>query len=81
VERKAPLRRFYSKEAIDSLGEGVQAFRRWGFPHGQAALAGALRDSQPLSRAIADAVDGHITPAGAATRVKAAVERLRAPGE
>jgi multiple sugar transport system substrate-binding protein len=80
VERKAPLRRFYSEDAIDSLGEGVQAFRRWGFLHGQAALAGALRESQPLSRAIADAVDGKITPEQAAARVQTAVEGLDAGG-
>ena len=76
VERKAPLRRFYSDEAIASLGEGVHAFRRWGFLQGQAALAGALRESQPLSRAIADAVDGKTTPAEAAARVQTAVEKL-----
>ena len=81
VERKAPLRRFYSDEAIASLGEGVQAFRRWGFPNGQPALAGTLRESQPLSRAIADAVDGTITPAEAAARAQTAVERLHGDGE
>jgi multiple sugar transport system substrate-binding protein len=80
VERKAPLRRFYSEEAIDSIGEGVRAFRRWGFPHGQAALAGALRDAQALSRALADAVDGRTTAAQAGARVQAAVEGLDAPG-
>jgi ABC-type glycerol-3-phosphate transport system substrate-binding protein len=80
VERKAPLGDFYSEEAIASIGEGVRAFRRWGFPHGQAALAGALRDEQPLSRAIADAVDGRTTAAEAAARVQAAVEGLDAPG-
>jgi multiple sugar transport system substrate-binding protein len=76
VERKAPLRRFYSEEAIASLGAGVQAFRRWGFLQGQAALAGALRESQPLSRAVADAVDGKTTPAAAAARAQTAVERV-----
>ena len=81
VERKAPLNRFYSEEAIASLGEGVQAFRRWGFVHGQSALSGALRESQPLSRAIADAVDGRTTPAEAVARVQTAVERLHTAGE
>ena len=76
VERKAPLGRFYSDDAIASIGEGVQAFRRWGFGHGQAALAGALRESQPLSRAIAAAVEGKTTAAGAAARVQTAVEEL-----
>jgi multiple sugar transport system substrate-binding protein len=80
VERKAPLGRFYSEEAIGSIGEGVQAFRRWGFLQGQAALAGALRESQPLSRAIADAVDGKTTPAEAAARAQTAVEALHAAG-
>jgi hypothetical protein len=49
-----------------------------GFVYGQSALAGALRESQPLSRAVA--VDG-TTPAKAAVRVQAAVERLHTAGE
>jgi multiple sugar transport system substrate-binding protein len=81
VERKAPLRRFYPEEAIASLGEGVSVFRRWGFLQGEAALAGAMRESQPLSRALADAVAGRITPRRAAARVQAAVEQLHAAGE
>jgi multiple sugar transport system substrate-binding protein len=81
VERKAPLRRFYSEQAIASLGEGVRAFRRWGFRQGQAALAGALRESQPLSRAIADAVTGKTTPAQAAAKVQAAAQRLDAAAQ
>ena len=79
VQRKAPLGRFYSADAIASLGEGVHAFRRWGFVQGEAALAGALRESQPLSRAVADAVAGRTTPSEAAARVQAAVERLHTP--
>ena len=81
MERKAPLRRFYSAESIASLGEGVHAFRRWGFLQGQAALAGALRESQPLSRAVADAVAGKTSPAEAAARVQTAVEKLHTERE
>jgi multiple sugar transport system substrate-binding protein len=81
VQRKAPLRRFYSAEAIASLAEGVHAFRRWGFLQGQAALAGALRESQPLSRAVADTVNGKITPAEATARAQAAVEKLHTARE
>ena len=38
VERKAPLRRFYSEASVQSLGAGVQSFQRWGFEQDRAAL-------------------------------------------
>jgi multiple sugar transport system substrate-binding protein len=78
VERKAPLRRFYSRDAIASLSEGVRVLRRWAFIQGQAALAGAVRDTQAVSRAVADAVTGHKSPAGAARQAHRVVEGLQA---
>ncbi|MEA2290435.1 MAG: multiple sugar transport system substrate-binding protein [Solirubrobacteraceae bacterium] len=78
VDRTAPLRRFYSQAAIDALGEGVRRFQRWGFPQGQAALVGALRGPQPVTRALAAAVSGMAGPGAAARRAQAAVERIRA---
>ena len=81
VDRKAPLRRFYPADAILSLGDGVRAFRRWGFQQGQAALAGAVREAQPLSRAVADTVAGRSTPAQAARQADRAVERVKSVTE
>jgi multiple sugar transport system substrate-binding protein len=78
VDRKAPLDRFYSEASIESLGEGARNFRRWGFETGQGALVGALRGPEPVTRALAAAIDGRVSPAGAARRAQAAVERLAA---
>ena len=78
VERKAPLERFYSAESIESLGEGVRSFRRWGFEQGQAALLGALVGPQPISKAVGAAISGRIGVDEAARRAQAAVEKLSA---
>ena len=80
VERRAPLRRFYSTASIDSLGEGARSFRRWAFEVGEASLLGALSERQPITRALAAAIAGDITPEEAARRSQQAVERLRGPG-
>jgi multiple sugar transport system substrate-binding protein len=77
VERRAPLERFYTRASIDSLGEGVRSFQRWGFAQGEGALLGALRGPQPISRAVAAAIEGSRAPATAAQDAQAAVERLR----
>jgi multiple sugar transport system substrate-binding protein len=78
VDRKAPLRRFYSQRAIRSLGESVLSFRRWGFEQNQARLMGALRGPQPVTQALAAAVRGDLTPAAAAAQAQAAVRRIAA---
>jgi multiple sugar transport system substrate-binding protein len=78
VERRAPLARFYSPESIASLGQGVGSFRRWGFETDQAELAGAVAEQLPVTRELAAAIDGKITPDGAARRSREAVEAIQA---
>jgi multiple sugar transport system substrate-binding protein len=78
VGRKAPLRRFYSAAAIDSLSDGVRGFQRWGFAQGQAALMGQLRGPQPVPRALAAAISGEETPEAALRRAQRFVARLSA---
>jgi multiple sugar transport system substrate-binding protein len=78
VERRAPLRRFYSAESIEALGDGVRMFQRWGFEQGQAALVGALRERQPVTHALAAVTRGERTPEAAAREAQAAVERIQA---
>jgi multiple sugar transport system substrate-binding protein len=68
VDRKAPLRRYYSEAANRALGDGMRTFRRWGFEQGQAPLLGALRDTQPVTRAPAAAIRCEIDPDTAARR-------------
>jgi multiple sugar transport system substrate-binding protein len=77
VDRRGPLGRFYSQVSIASLGEGARSFRRWGFEDGQAALVGALSGPQPVVNALAEAIRGEITPADAARKAQADVEKLQ----
>jgi multiple sugar transport system substrate-binding protein len=77
VDRRAPLRRFYSAATIEALGTGVRMFQRWGFEQGQAALLGELRGPQPVTRALGKAIRGEETPATAAREAQAAVEKLQ----
>ncbi|HWT23671.1 MAG TPA: extracellular solute-binding protein, partial [Solirubrobacteraceae bacterium] len=37
VDRKAPLSRFYSAQAIAAIADGAESFERWGFEQGQGA--------------------------------------------
>jgi multiple sugar transport system substrate-binding protein len=77
VDTKAPLSKFYSEESIQSLGEGVENFQRWGFAQGQGALVGALRGEQPVASAVADVIGGK-DPAEAAKELQATVEEVKA---
>jgi multiple sugar transport system substrate-binding protein len=78
VERRAPLARYYGRALIDSLGDGVRGFQRWGFPQGQAALMGALRNEEAITRPLALAIAGTIDPATAARQAQLAVREVKA---
>jgi multiple sugar transport system substrate-binding protein len=77
VDRKAPLKKFYSQASIDSLAEGVANFQRWGFAQGQGALIGALRGEQPIANAVADVIGGK-DPAAVAKETQSKVEEVKA---
>jgi multiple sugar transport system substrate-binding protein len=78
VDRKAPLSRFYAARSIRALGESVLSFRRWGFEQDQAPLMGAVRASQPVTRALGAAIRGDLSPAAAAEQAQRDVVRLAA---
>jgi multiple sugar transport system substrate-binding protein len=78
VERKAPLRRFYSEASVRSLGAGVQSFQRWGFEQGEAALIGALEGPRPIPKALAAAIAGRVDPGPAAAQAQTGVEKVKA---
>jgi multiple sugar transport system substrate-binding protein len=78
AERKAPLQRFYGRASIDALGDGVRSFQRWGFQQGEAALMGALRTREPITRPLARAISGAIDPPTAARRAQVEVEAVKA---
>jgi multiple sugar transport system substrate-binding protein len=77
VDRKAPLSKFYSKASIDSLGEGVESFQRWGFAQGQGALIGAMSGEQPIANTVADVIGG-ADPAQAAADAQSTIEEIQA---
>jgi len=77
VERKAPLSRFYGQTLIDSLGDGVRGFQRWGFPQGEAPLMGALRNQEPITRPLALAIVGTIDPPTAARQAQLEVQAVK----
>jgi multiple sugar transport system substrate-binding protein len=77
VDRRAPLSRFYSEASIQSLGDGVRSFQRWGFQQDQVALVGAMSDLQPVTEALAAAIRGDITPDEAAEKAQSAVVKLQ----
>jgi multiple sugar transport system substrate-binding protein len=76
VDRKAPLREFYSEDALAALGENVESFQRWGFAQGQGELIGALLGQQPIARAGADVIGGK-DPAEVAAATKTVVEEIQ----
>jgi ABC-type glycerol-3-phosphate transport system substrate-binding protein len=78
VERKAPLRRFYSEASVRSLGAGVQSFQRWGFEQGEAALIGALEGPQPIPKALSAAIAGRVDPGPVAAQAQTGVENVKA---
>ena len=78
VERKAPLRRFYSESSIESIGAGARNFQRWGFEQGGAVLLGAIEDSEPIAEALAAGITGDGDAVSVARAAQAAVEKLDA---
>jgi multiple sugar transport system substrate-binding protein len=76
VDRKAPLSKFYSQDSIDSLGEGVQSFDRWGFPQGQGALVGALGGERPIADAVVKVIGG-ADAAQVAAETKTRIEEIQ----
>jgi hypothetical protein len=59
--------RFYGRASFDALGDGVGGFRRCGFqgPRRRLMGAGALRNDEPISRALAPAIAGAAVPMAA----------------
>jgi hypothetical protein len=70
--------RFYGDALIDSLGDGVRGFQRWGFAQGEAPLIGALRNPEPITRPLALAIVGAIDAPTAARRAQVEVEAVKA---
>jgi multiple sugar transport system substrate-binding protein len=69
VDRRAKLSDFYSVEVIDTLVQGADNFRRWGFAQDQGELVTAVYSSLPVPAAVAAILDG-ASVAGAADEMQ-----------
>ncbi|RMF28767.1 MAG: hypothetical protein D6759_15175 [Chloroflexi bacterium] len=78
VDRKAPLSDFYSPEVLSTIVKGANNFDRWGFAQGQGELVGAIYSELPIPQAIADIIEGAMTPEEAAAELQATVEEIQA---
>jgi multiple sugar transport system substrate-binding protein len=78
VDRKAPLSDFYSDEVLNSIIQGANNIDRWGFAQGQGELVSGLYSELIIPQAIADIIDGFLSPEEAAAEIQARVEELQA---
>ncbi len=78
MDRKAPLSDFYSDEVLATIIQGANNIDRWGFAEGQGELVSALYSELIIPQAIADIIDGYMTPEEAAADIQARVEELQA---
>ncbi len=78
VDRKAPLGDFYSQEVINSIAEGATGFSRWGLAQGQGRLVGGLYQELVVPVALADIINGALTPEEAAAEIQTRVEEIQA---
>ena len=76
VDKQEPLSSIYPAETLAIIRNSSETLNRWGFPQGQAALAGALLGELPVPKALAEVLDGQATPEQAAKQAKADVEEL-----
>jgi multiple sugar transport system substrate-binding protein len=76
VDRKAPLGDIYDEATIKALTSSSETMKRWAFPQGQGALAGALLTEVPVPNALLLALDGSMSPEEAAQEAQAALEEL-----
>lgn len=78
VDRKAPLGDFYSQEVINAIAEGATGFDRWGFAQGQGRLVSGVYQELVVPIALADIINGALTPEEAAAEIQAQVEEIQA---
>lgn len=77
VDTKAPLSDFYDPDVLKQVQEAPETFSRWGLPQGQGALVGAMQGPLPVTKALADLVNGKGDATAAAQNAQKAVEDLQ----
>ena len=76
VDRRAALSDLYPPEVLDALATSAETMDRWGFKQGQGDIVGPLLVELPIPGALADALDGSLTPEDAAAQAQADVEDI-----
>jgi multiple sugar transport system substrate-binding protein len=61
---------------LEALTKSTDTMSRWGFQQGQGKIVGALAAEQPIPKALADMLDGQLTPDAAAKQAQADVEEI-----
>lgn len=78
VDRRAPLSDFYSAEVLDNIIQGANNIDRWGFAEGEGQLVSAIYSELIVPQAIADIMDGFMTPEEAAEFLQEQAEEIQA---
>lgn len=78
VDRKAPLGDFYSEEVINAIAQGATDFARWGLAQGQGQLVGGVYQELVIPVALADIINGGLSPEDAAAEIQTLVEEIQA---
>jgi multiple sugar transport system substrate-binding protein len=78
VDRRAPLSDFYSAEVLADVVAGANNLNRPMIPQGQGLLLSAISAERVIPQAIADVIDGFLTPEEAAELLQEQVEDIQA---
>jgi multiple sugar transport system substrate-binding protein len=74
VENRKPLSELYPPGVLKVLATSTDTMNRWGFAQGQGRLVGAQLATLPIPKALAAALNGSLSPAGAAEQAQAHLE-------
>ncbi len=78
VDRRAPLSDFYSAEVLADVVAGANSLNRPLIPQGQGLLLGAISAERVIPQAIADVIEGFLTPEEAAADLQTLIEEIQA---
>ena len=81
VTSRASLSSVYPAEVLDALATSAETMDRWGFRQGQGRIVGPLLVEFPIPAALAEALDGNLSPEEAAEQAQADVEDIVASFE
>lgn len=78
VDRRAPLSDFYSADVLADVIAGANSLNRPLIPQGEGLLLSAIADERVIPQAIADVIEGFLTPEEAAEQLQERIEEIQA---